>query len=509
MNAHVRFDHKLLDAALGATRRDYDLFIDGQHVKSADGRTFERHSPAHGVLVSRCQRAGTAETEAAIAAARKAFDTGVWPSMKGAERAAVLLKVADMIDARREEIALLDCLEVGKPIAQARGEIQGAADIWRYAAALARDLHGTSYSTLGEAALGVVVREPIGVVSIITPWNFPFLIVAQKLPFALAAGCTCVVKPSEFTSASTLLLGEMLVEAGLPRGVANILAGSGAEIGPMMTTDKRVDMISFTGSTAVGKGAVRSSADTLKKVSMELGGKNPQVIFADCDVDAAIDAVIFGAFFNAGECCNAGSRILLQNSFADTFVKKLVERSRDVPVGDPLDENTRVGAMITPKHQALVQSYIANAVADGAKVALGGGAPKTATGEFLEPTILTNLRPDMAVALEEVFGPVLSVLTFDSVEEAVTLANSTIYGLSASVWSKDIETCLRVARQVQAGTVWINTFMDGFAELPFGGFKQSGIGRELGRNAVLDYTEEKTLHFHSGPRTSWWLSPKR
>ena len=509
MNAHVRFDHKLLDAALGATRRDYDLFIDGQHVKSADGRTFERHSPAHGVLVSRCQRAGALETEAAIAAARKAFDSGVWPSMKGAERAAVLLKVADMIDARREEIALLDCLEVGKPIAQARGEIQGAADIWRYAAALARDLHGTSYSTLGEAALGVVVREPIGVVSIITPWNFPFLIVAQKLPFALAAGCTCVVKPSEFTSASTLLLGEMLVEAGLPRGVANILAGSGAEIGPMMTTDKRVDMISFTGSTAVGKGAVRSSADTLKKVSMELGGKNPQVIFADCDVDAAIDAVIFGAFFNAGECCNAGSRILLQKSFADAFVKKLVERSRDVPVGDPLDENTRVGAMITPKHQALVQSYIANAVADGAKVALGGGAPKTATGEFLEPTILTNLRPDMAVALEEVFGPVLSVLTFDSVEEAVTLANSTIYGLSASVWSKDIDTCLRVARQVQAGTVWINTFMDGFAELPFGGFKQSGIGRELGRNAVLDYTEEKTLHFHSGPRTSWWLSPKR
>ncbi len=509
MNAHVRFDHKLLDAALGATRRDYDLFIDGQHVKSADGRTFERHSPAHGVLVSRCQRAGATETEAAIAAARKAFDSGVWPGMKGAERAAVLLKVADMIDARREEIALLDCLEVGKPIAQARGEIQGAADIWRYAAALARDLHGSSYSTLGEAALGVVVREPIGVVSIITPWNFPFLIVAQKLPFALAAGCTCVVKPSEFTSASTLLLGEMLVEAGLPRGVANILAGSGAEIGPMMTTDKRVDMISFTGSTAVGKGAVRSSADTLKKVSMELGGKNPQVIFADCDVDAAIDAVIFGAFFNAGECCNAGSRILLQKSFADAFVKKLVERSRDVPVGDPLDENTHVGAMITPKHQALVQSYIADAVADGAKVAFGGGAPKTATGEFLEPTILTNLRPEMAVALEEVFGPVLSVLTFDSVEEAVTLANSTIYGLSASVWSKDIDICLRVARQVQAGTVWINTFMDGFAELPFGGFKQSGIGRELGRNAVLDYTEEKTLHFHSGPRTSWWLSPKR
>ena len=506
MNAPLRFDTRRLDAALKATRRDYDLFIDGKHVKSADGRVLERHSPAHGVLVSRCQQAGAAEAEAAIAAARKAHDAGHWSKLKGADRAALLLKVADMIDARREEIALLDCLEVGKPIAQARGEIAGAADIWRYAAALARDLHGESYTTLGEAALGVVVREPVGVVSIITPWNFPFLIVAQKLPFALAAGCTCVVKPSEFTSASTLLLGEMLREAGLPAGVVNIIAGIGAEIGPQMTTDPRVDMISFTGSTAVGKGAVRSSAPTLKKVSMELGGKNPQILFADCDVDAALDAVIFGAFFNAGECCNAGSRILVEKKFADEFVTKLVERSRHVPVGDPLDEATRVGALITPKHQALVQTYIKNAVAEGAEIALGGGIPNVACGEFLEPTILTNLRPDMAVALEEVFGPVLSVLTFETKEEAVTLANSTIYGLSASVWSKDMDTCLYIGRNVQAGTIWINTFMDGFSELPFGGYKQSGLGRELGRNAVLDYTEEKTLHFHSGPRTSWWLN---
>ena len=509
MNAPVQFDATLLEAALAATRRDYDLFIDGSFVKSSDGRALERKSAAHGVVVSRCQQAGLAETEAAIAAARRAFDSRVWSGLTGAGRAAVLLKIADMIDERREEIALLECLEVGKPIVQARGEIQGAADIWRYAASLARDLHGTSYNTLGEAAMGVVLREPVGVVSIITPWNFPFLIVAQKLPFALAAGCTCVVKPSEFTSASTLLLAEMCVEAGLPRGVVNILAGSGAEIGPMMTTDHRVDMISFTGSTAVGKGAVRASADTLKKVSMELGGKNPQVIFPDCDMDAALDAVIFGAFFNAGECCNAGSRILLHSGIADEFVQKLVARSKDVVVGDPLDGNTRVGAMISPKHREQVQSYIATAVASGAHIALGGGTSNAATGEFLQPTILTHLRPDMAVALEEVFGPVLSVLTFDSAEEAITLANSTIYGLSASVWSNDIDTCLRVARQVQAGTVWINTFMDGFPELPFGGFKHSGIGRELGRNAVLDYTEEKTLHFHSGPRTSWWLSPKR
>jgi len=507
MNAPLRFDSRLLDRALAATRRDYDLFVDGAACKSRDGRVIERRSPAHGVLVSRYQQAGPQEAEAAIAAARHAFDRGRWSRMKGAERAAVLLKTADLIDARREEIALLDTLESGKPIAQARGEIEGAADIWRYAAALARDLHGESYSTLGEAALGVVLREPIGVVTIITPWNFPFLIVAQKLPFALAAGCTCIVKPSEFTSASTLLLGQMLADAGLPHGAVNILAGLGGEIGPMLTSDPRVDMLSFTGSTAVGKGAVRASAETLKKVSMELGGKNPQIIFPDADIEAALDAAIFGGFFNAGECCNAGSRLLLHKSIVETFTKKLVERCRDIPVGDPLDENTRVGALVTPMHRAKVQAYIDGAVADGAGIAAGGDVPAFAAGDFLVPTVLRDVRPDMAVAREEVFGPVLSVLTFESADEAVALANGTIYGLSASIWSRDIDTCILVGRRLQAGTVWINTFMDGFAELPFGGYKQSGLGRELGRHGVLDYTEEKTLHIHSGPRTSWWLSP--
>jgi betaine-aldehyde dehydrogenase len=505
MNAPLPFNAALLEKALAATRRDYDLYIDGAARKSADGRFIERRSPAHGIVVSRCQQAGPAEAEAAIAAARRAFDHGDWPRLKGAERAAVLLKAADIIDARREEIAMLDTLEAGKPIAQARGEIAGAADIWRYAASLARDLHGESYSTLGGAALGVVVREPIGVVSIITPWNFPFLIVSQKLPFALAAGCTCVVKPSELTSASTLLLGDILTQAGLPAGVANIIAGTGPEIGALLTSDERIDMLSFTGSTAVGKGAVRASADTLKKVSMELGGKNPQIVFADADIDAALDAVIFGAFFNAGECCNAGSRLLLQKSIAAAFMKRLAALTVGVPVGDPLDEATRVGALITPQHRAKVEAYIAGALAEGASVA--PGVVEAPSGDFIAPTILQNVRADMAVAREEVFGPVLSVLTFETAEEAVALANGTVYGLSASVWSRDIDTCMLVGRKLRAGTVWINTFMDGFSELPFGGYKQSGLGRELGRNSVLDYTEEKTLHIHSGPRTSWWLTP--
>ena len=322
---------------------------------------------------------------------------------------ALLFNVASLIERDAELLATLDVLESGKPITQVGAEIAGAADIWRYAAALARDLHGESYRT--PSKLGVVVREPIGVVSIITPRNFRFLIVSQKLPFALAAGCTAVVKPSELTSASTpyLDLGRLLLEVGLPRGVVNILVGEGPDVGAPLSADPRVDMVSFTGSTRVGKAAMAAASASLKKVSMELGGKNPQIIFPDADLDAALDAVVFGAYFNAAECCNAGSRVILHES------------------------------------------------------------------------------------------------TFRTMAEAIAIANDTAYGLSASVWSRDFDTCLTVSRDVRAGTVWVNTFMDGAAKLPFGGTKQSGLGRELGRNAVADYTEEKTLHFHTGPQTARWL----
>ncbi len=281
--------------------------------------------------------AAPSDAERAIAAARQAFDAGAWPHASASERSRVLLKTADLIDRDRETLALLDTLESGKPIAQARSEIEGAADIWRYAAALARDLHGESYASLGADRLGFVLREPIGVVSIITPWNFPLLIVSQKLPFALAAGCACVVKPSEMTSASTLHLARLLAEAGLPDGVCNVVTGYGPEVGAPMTTDPRVDMISFTGSTAVGRAAMAAASATLKKVSMELGGKNPQIVFADADWEAALDACVFGAYFNAGECCNAGSRLLLQRAIAEDFVAALAERAREVKVGDPLD----------------------------------------------------------------------------------------------------------------------------------------------------------------------------
>ncbi|UJW87274.1 aldehyde dehydrogenase family protein [Devosia sp. SL43] len=500
MTVHLR-PRPLADRAV----REFKMFIDGQHVSGSDGRTMDRVGPAHGVVVSRYHVASTKDADRAIAAARRAFDEGDWPRRTAADRARVLLRAAEIIEARADEIALLDTLESGKPISQAKGEIAGSVDIWRYAAALARDLHGESYNTLGDGTLGVVLREAIGVVSIITPWNFPFLIVSQKLPFALAAGCTCVVKPSELTSGSTLLLGEILTQAGLPAGAVNIIAGTGAEAGAPLTSHPDVDMVSFTGSTGIGKLTMSNAAATLKKVSLELGGKNPQVVFPDADLEAFVDAAVFGAYFNAGECCNAGSRLILHADIADEVVARIAELSRQVRVGDPLDPTTKVGAIISTAHLDKIASYVDGATRAGATVYVGGGPLDLGAGQFMAPTILTGVLPDMAVAREEVFGPVLSVLTFGTTEEAINIANAIDYGLSASVWSRDIDTCLAIGRRVRAGTVWVNTFMDGASELPFGGYRQSGLGRELGRHAVEDYTETKTLNLHIGARTNWWV----
>ncbi len=485
--------------------REFSMLIGSGWGKGVEAQVIERIAPSHGVTVSRYQAATKADAERAIAAARAAFDTGPWPRMTASERSRILLKAADLIADRAEELAFLDAIEGGKPISQVRGEIAGAVDIWRYAAALARDLHGESYNTLGDGTLGVVLREAIGVVSIITPWNFPFLIVGQKLPFALAAGCTAVVKPSELTSGSTLVLGEILLEAGVPEGVVNIIVGTGGEVGPTLTSHPDVDMISFTGSTGVGKLTMANAAGTLKKVSLELGGKNPQIVFPDCDLDAFIDAAVFGAYFNAGECCNAGSRLILHKSIAADVIARIGELSGKVKVGDPLDPTTQVGAIITPQHLDKIAGYVDGAVESGANVAHGGGRLDLGLGQFMAPTILSGVKPDMAVAREEVFGPVLSVLEFDTRDEAISIANSVEYGLSAGVWSKDFDTCLTIGRKVRAGTIWMNTFMDGASELPFGGYKQSGLGRELGRHAVEDYTETKTLNMHIGARTGWWM----
>lgn len=495
------------DIALPTQPVELRHFINGTWVDSADGAVSERVSPSHGFVVSRAAKGGAAEAEAAILAARTAFDDGRWSRISGKDRAAVLLKVADLIEHHTERLAILETLESGKPISQSRGEVGGAADLWRYAASLARTIHGDSHNTLGPDMVAMVLKEPIGVVSIITPWNFPFWILSQKLPFALAAGCTCVVKPSEMTPATTALLADLLVEAGLPAGVCNIVLGYGIPVGSLMTSHNAVDMISFTGSTAVGKKISEIAAGTLKKVALELGGKNAQVIFPDADLDDAADAVAFGMHFNVGQCCNSSSRIIVHEDIAEAFTARVVELSRKVAYGNPLNPKTQVGAIVTAEHQAKIDSYVQGAVAEGADIRLGGAALTVAGvgAQFYQPTIVTGLRPDMAIVQEEVFGPVLSVLTFRTLEEAIALANDSDYGLSAGVWSNDIHTCLAFAREVQAGTIWTNTWMDGFPEVAFGGMKQSGQGREIGHYGFEEFLEVKSvvMRVGRGSRGKW------
>jgi len=486
------------------TAREYQNFINGTWVGAADGDSFERISPAHDVVVGRYPRAGVEDLGRAVAAARRAFDEGPWPTMPGVERARILNRVAEAIRANADDLAYVEALESGKPVTQARDEIVSSADLWEYAATLCRHTYGDTYNTLGSSMFGMVLREPVGVVGMITPWNFPLLIISQKLPFALAVGCTAVVKPAEITPGTTLRLARMAQEAGLPDGVLNVVTGSGGVIGTPLAAHPDVDMISFTGSTDVGRRVIDASKSNLKKVELELGGKNPQLVFADADLDAALDAVVFGVYFNMGECCNSGSRLLVQRSIADEFIARVVDRSKTVPVGDPLDPATKVGAIATDEQFNKIVELVDSGRAEGADLLLGGSRLDTERGRFMSPTVFAGVESTMRIAREEIFGPVLSVLTFDTPEEAARIANATPFGLSAGVWTRDLDTAIGMSRAIRAGTIWVNTFLDGYPELPFGGYKESGIGREFGRFSIDAFTELKSVQMHLGPRTSWW-----
>jgi len=482
---------------------DYKMLIDGAQVDSNSGERFNRVSPGNDQEVGTYPSGNIADTEKAIAAARKAFDKGEWPRVSGATRARALRKVAELIEENLEALAQIESLEGGKPIAQARGEMKSTAEIWYYAATLAQHSYGDSHNALGDDYLGVILKEPIGVVGMITPWNFPLLIISQKLPFALAVGCTAVVKPSNLTSGTTLMLGQYIQKAGIPNGVVNILTGGGSLIGNHIAAHKDIDMVTFTGSTDVGKKVMAAASQTVKKVSLELGGKNPQIIMADADLEAAADAVVFGVYFNQGECCNSGSRILVQKSISKKFMEIVSEKAKRVSVGDPLDDNVLVGAIASDAQLATIERYVEEGKKAGANLVLGGGRIATSTGRFFEPTIFTGVTPDMSIAKEEIFGPVLSVLEFDSVEDAIEIANSTIYGLSSGIWTENINQAITFAKGVRAGTVWVNCWMDGWPEMSFGGYGESGLGRELGRHAVDEFTELKTIAIHTGKRKDW------
>jgi|TARA_B110000495_G_C23001750_1_gene591279 betaine-aldehyde dehydrogenase len=485
---------------LPVTPRRNAHFIDGAWVEGE--KLIERKSPAHNVLVSLSPEGDVSNVDAAVAAARRTFDDGTWPGTSASERAQLLAKTASLIRENLEELALYDCLESGKPIGQARAEMGGAADTWDYAAGLARTLSGDSYNQLGSDTLGFVMREPVGVIGMITPWNFPLVIISQKLPYALAAGCTAVIKPSEFTSSSTVRLCELLAEAGLPAGVVNCVTGYGDPVGKRIVNHPDVDMVSFTGSTAVGKKTAEACSANLKKVTAELGGKNPVVVFPDADLEAAADAVVLGALFNAGQCCVGGSRLIIHESIAKDFTEKVIELMQRVKVGDPLDDDTQVGAIINDKQHEKILEFIENGK-QSATLRLGGESVGE-EGLFITPTVFDDVTENMDIAQHEIFGPVLSVLTFKDKAEALRIANGVDYGLSSSVWTTNIDTGMEFARGFKAGTVWMNTYLECPVEVPFGGFKESGIGRENGRFSIEEYTELKTVLLHTGPRTSWF-----
>lgn len=482
--------------------RDFGFFVDGQWKDGADH--FERASPGHGTPVTRTVRCTVDDLNVAVAAARRAFEDRRWAGLSGAARGSVLLSVAEILRRRRDEIAYWEALENGKPISQARGEIDHCIACFEVGAGAARMLHGDSFNSLGDDLFGMVLREAIGVVGLITPWNFPFLILCERVPFILASGCTMVVKPSEVTAATTLLLAEVFAEAGLPAGVYNVITGSGRTIGQALSEHPDVDMLSFTGSTAVGRSCVHAAADSnFKKLGLELGGKNPIIVFADSDLEDAADGAAFGISFNTGQCCVSSSRLIVERSIAAEFEKLLVEKMKKIRVGDPLDEATQVGAITTEAQNATILDYIAKGKAAGAKLLTGGEAIDLGRGQYIAPTLFSGVSRDMAIARDEIFGPVLCAMHFDTLEEAVQLANDTVYGLAASVWTKNIDKALTVSRRVRAGRFWVNTIMAGGPEMPLGGFKQSGWGREAGMYGVEEYTQVKSVHVEIGKRTHW------
>lgn len=484
--------------------RRYQMVVGGKTVDAASGQTFKRESPVHpGLVVGEWPEASRSDVEQAIVAARNAFDVGPWPRMSGKERAAILFRVSEKIRDHLEELATIESLEVGKTLVGARREMANCADLWHFAAGLVRGLEGSTHNALSQSALGLVLREPIGVVGVVTPWNYPLVIASERLPWALGTGCTAILKPSEFTSGSSLRLGQLALEAGLPDGVLNVVTGFGDPAGQTLAEHPLTDMIAFTGSQRVGRQIGAFAAPTIKRVGLELGGKGPQVVFADADLDAAADQVASSVFSNQGQTCIAGSRLIVERRAAEEFVERLRAIAGRVTVGDPLNPETKVGAFINPMQLKKVEDYVAAGQQAGAKMVIGGGRVGSNGGLFYQPTIFTGVKPDMSIVRDEIFGPVLAVLPFDTREEAIAMANDTIYGLSANVWSLNINNALQTIRRIRAGRCWINGSREGAAEMPIGGYKQSGQGRELGHKGFDEYSEFKNIYVNLQVSPPW------
>ena len=470
------------------------LLIDGQWVDGT--KTFDTVNPATGEVLTQVVEASAADVDRVVRAAQRAFDgsNGHWRKMPASERGRLIWRLADMVEKHIDELAELETLDNGKPILESRHvDMPMVIDVLRYYAGWATKIHGETVNTF-DSAFTYTLREPVGVVGLIIPWNFPLLLASWKLGPALACGNTIVMKPAEQTPLSTLRFGELAMEAGIPAGVLNIVTG-GPETGKAIVQHPGIDKIAFTGSTAVGKEIMRGAAETLKRVTLELGGKSPNIVFADSDIDNAVKGAINGIFYGKGEVCNAGSRLFVESKVQDEFLEKLIGRAKKMVPGDPLDPKTRMGAIVSQEQMHTVLGYIeagknegATLIAGGKRVSVDGGK-----GFFIEPTIFSGVTNEMKIAQEEIFGPVLATLEFDDVDEVVELANRNQYGLAAAVWTRDLKKAHQVSRNLRAGTVWINTYGLMDAALPFGGYKSSGFGRELGQAALEHYTEVKTV----------------
>jgi betaine-aldehyde dehydrogenase len=491
-----------------ATPRKYQLFIDGQWTDAASGKTFTTPNPATGAPLAEVAEGDKEDIDRAVAAARRAYE-GKWSKMSARDRGRLLYKLAQLIESRAPELAALETADNGKPIKESLYiDIPSVVENFEYFAGWATKIEGETIPVPGQM-FNYTLREPVGVCGQIIPWNFPLLMAAWKLAPALAAGNTVVLKPAEQTPVTALELGNLFQEAGFPEGVVNIVPGYGETAGAALAAHPGIDKIAFTGSTEVGKIIARTAADNLTKVSLELGGKAPNIVFADADMEQAINGAMMGIFFNQGQVCCAGSRLFLEESVKDEFLERFSERARRVKVGDPMDKTTQMGPQVSEEQLNRIKSYVDIAREEGASV-LAGGCPPSLEGDFqkgffFQPTIFSEVRNEMRVAQEEIFGPVTSVITFNSEDDLIRQANETIYGLSAGIWTKDITRAHRFAKEIKAGVVWINTFNMFNAASPFGGYKQSGYGREMGRHALDLYTQIKSVWVDlSGKPIGWF-----
>jgi betaine-aldehyde dehydrogenase len=495
-----------MKTAVKTTAKAYEMLIDGKFVKAKNGGVREITDPASGELLGLAPEAGRADVKLAILAARKAFDEGPWRKTTAQDRGKLLFKIGDLIRANAKALAELEVRNMGKPLAEAEYDVADAANCFEFYGGLATKIHGETMSVPANS-MSFVVREPVGVCGAIIPWNYPLLMSAWKLAPALAAGCTVVLKPSELTPLTALVLARLIHEAGAPAGVVNVVTGPGAGAGEELAESPLVDKVAFTGGTVTGRKIAIAATGNLKKLTLELGGKNPNIVFADADFESAVDGALFAAFANQGEVCSAGSRLLVEKSVKKRLVEAMLSKIPRIKLGHGLGAGVKMGPLVSSAHRDKVEAMIKAGVHEGAKLVCGGGRPKGgefAKGWFVEPTIFDEVKPTMRIAREEIFGPVLSVVEFKDEAEAIKIANDSDYGLAAGVWTTNVNKGIRVLKELRAGITWLNTYHPTFNEMPWGGYKQSGNGRELGLYGIQAYLETKQININLDEAPLGW-----